>query len=136
MKRMIFANDETTNIDVSEYNEMMEGLYEYILNNTPIEPSSHSIWGKGMKYLSSNQDQVYSLKFEWDPSLIDGGFELSISVDSFNTEKAINNPPEVSAKIITFMKASTADQFIKASNKLIELFKFSDHIRKYANSLF
>ena len=115
---------------------MMEGLYEYILDNTPIEPSSHSIRGKGMKYLSSNQDQVYSLKFEWDPSLIDGGFELSISVDSFNTEKAINNPPEVSAKIITFMKASTTNQFIEASNKLIELFKFSDHIRKYANSLF
>ena len=136
MKRMYISAAEDTNIDVSEYNEMMEELYEYILDNAPIEPSSHSIWGKGMKYLSSNQDQVYSLKFEWDPSLIDGGFELSISVDSFNTKKAINNPPGVSAKIITFMEASTANQFIEASNKLIELFKFSDHIRKYANSLF
>ncbi len=54
MKRLILASSDDL-VDVSEYNSMMEELYDYILDNAPIDPSSQQLWGKGMNYASSTQ---------------------------------------------------------------------------------
>lgn len=135
MKRVIMCSSSDT-IDVSEYNDTLEDLYEYILDNAPIKPSEDSLHGKGMTYLQSDQPQVYSLTFRCDPDIVDGGFELRVGVNSYNIARSISSPPKIEAKIITFLSASNASQFRYASDTLMELFKFADSIRRYANSLF
>ena len=114
----------------------MEELYDYILDNAPIDPSSQQLWGKGMNYASSTQKQVYTLTFRWDPDVVDGGFELRVSVNPFNISKAINNPPNVDSKIMTFLNCKTASEFRSASDTLLDLFKFADSIRRYAKTIF
>lgn len=135
MKRLILASSDDL-VDVSEYNSMMEELYDYILDNAPIDPSSQQLWGKGMNYASSTQKQIYTLTFRWDPDVVDGGFELRVSVNPFNISKAINNPPNVDSKIMTFLNSKTASEFRSASDTLLDLFKFADSIRRYAKTIF
>ena len=135
MKRLILASSDDL-VGVSEYNSMMEELYDYILDNAPIDPSSQQLWGKGMNYASSTQKQVYTLIFQWDPDVVDGGFELRVSVNPFNISKAINNPPNVEGKIVTFLHSKTASEFRSASDTLLDLFKFADSIRRYAKTIF
>lgn len=134
MKRVIKSN--STIVDVSDYNDTLEELYEYILNNAPIEPSDDSLHGKGMTYLSSDQPQVYSLTFRWDPDIVDGGFEITVGVSSYNIARSISSPPNVEAKILTFLSSSNASEFRSASDTLLDLFKFADSIRRYVKTIF
>lgn len=137
MKRYILcAEDFDDIIDVEDYNNKMEDLYHYILNAVPFAPTRDRLWGKGMNYASSNQPQVYNLTFEWDSDVVDGGFELDIRIDSFNIASSISNPPDVTCKIKTFMQSKTSKEFKSAADKLMALFKFTDTIRDYVNTLF
>ena len=135
MKRLIRSSSSDI-VDVSEYNDMLEGLYEYILDNALVEPSDSSLHGKGMTYLQSDQPQVYSLTFRWNTDIVDGGFELRVNADSYDIARSISSPPNIKAKILTFLSASNASEFKSASDTLLKLFKFADSIQRYVNSMF
>ena len=137
MKLLVKCSGNADNIiDVSEYNAKLEDLYDYILDTAPFKPTRNTLRGKRMNYIDSNQPQVYSLTFEWSPKVVDGGFELSIRVNSFDLASSIKNTPNVTGKIMTFMESKTSKEFESAADKLFELFKFADEIRDYVDTVF
>lgn len=137
MKMLVRCSEDSDDIiDVSEYNAKLEDLHYYVLHSVPFKPTRNILWGRGMNYNGSNQPQVYSSTFEWSPEVVDGGFELSIDVNSFNIASSIKNPPDVTCKIMTFMKCRTSEEFEYAADKLSKLFRFADEIRDYIDTVF